>query len=141
MWQAFTPQSPYRKRARLAAIIWTLLIFILCLWPGKELPQVDVPFIDKWTHFVLFAVFSFCWLCAFPSVQLRLLAAALLVSVGTGWVVELLQGWLTFLGRYYDVMDIWANGLGGLLGILLFGVLNRVAVRKAKAARAVNNNH
>jgi glycopeptide antibiotics resistance protein len=130
MWQAFTAQSPYTRAARWAAGLWTLLIFILCLWPGQELPQVDVPFVDKWTHFVMFAVFSFCWLCAYPSARPRPMLTTLAASVLLGWNIEILQRWLAFLGRYYDVKDIWANALGGLLGVLLFWMLNRIAVRK-----------
>ena len=56
-----------RKVARAAAWIWTAGIFIACLWPGKELPHSNIPFIDKWTHFVLFGVFSVLWLWAWPA--------------------------------------------------------------------------
>ena len=32
--KVFTTHSPYKKRARTLAIMWTLLIFILCFIPG-----------------------------------------------------------------------------------------------------------
>jgi len=130
MWQVFSPQSPYKKRARLPAILWTLLIFILCLWPAEEIPQIDVPLADKWTHFVFFAMFSFCWLCVFPSVKPGRLAIVLFISILYGWLIELLQYWLSFLGRHYDPADVLANSLGGLLGLFVFYIFNRIAASK-----------
>lgn len=134
MWRIFTPQSPYRKRARLPAILWTLLIFILCLWPSKELPEVNVPLADKWTHIVLFAVFSFCWLCVRPGGGAGFRVFICLISIGLGWLVEWLQHSLPALGRGFDYNDIIANGIGGLLGVSLFYVMSIVARRKAAAA-------
>jgi len=101
-------------------MLWTLLIFIGCLTPGKELPHVDIAFIDKWTHFVLFGVFSFLWLCAYPNISKRLLFVLLFVSVGLGAFVELLQGFFTSLGRSAELMDAVADSIGALLGIIIF---------------------
>lgn len=102
------------------AIAWTMLLFLLCLIPGEDLPEVDVPFIDKWTHFVLFAPFSFLWLMVFPGKSWKRLTTIFLISVVIGWLVEELQGLLTMLGRSKDEMDILADAIGGLLGVLLF---------------------
>lgn len=119
MWILFTSASPYKKRARWLAIGWTLLIFILCLIPGNELPKVNVPFIDKWAHVVLFAGFSFLWLCAGPTIQLSRLLVLLAITIFIGWLVEYIQG--NFVpGRYQDDMDTLADAVGGLAGILLF---------------------
>lgn len=134
MWRIFTPQSPYRKRARLPAILWTLLIFILCLWPAKELPEVGVPLADKWTHMVLFAVFSFGWACVQPASGAGYRMLICLISIALGWLVEWLQQLFPTLGRNFDYKDIVANGIGGLLGVLLFYTMSRIAKRKAVAA-------
>ncbi len=134
MWRIFTPQSPYRKRARLPAILWTLLIFILCLWPAKELPELDVPLADKWTHMVLFAVFSFGWACVRPASGAGYRMLICLISIVLGWLVEWLQQLFPMLGRSFDYKDIVANGIGGLLGVLLFYTMSRIAKRKAVAA-------
>ena len=120
MRRIFTPGSPYKKNARSLAILWTLLIFVGCFWPGKELPKVDVPFIDKWTHLVLFGGFTFLWLCARPVITPSSLFALFLLSVALGSFIEVMQGLLTFLGRSMEFMDAVADGVGGLLGIGLF---------------------
>lgn len=108
------------KRARAAAIGWTLLIFILCLWPGRELPHSSIPLIDKWVHFVLFAPFTFLWLTAFGRRDFKSLLAGFGAGCATGLLVELLQGAFPALGRSYDLLDIVADGIGSLLGALLF---------------------
>ena len=126
----FTPQSRSRRAALAAALLWTVMIFVLCLWPGEELPKSDIPFIDKWVHFGLFGGFSFLWLCAFPSrrvLQLIVIAAA---GCALGWFVECLQGWFPSLGRTKDVKDALADGVGSVLGVLFFYVLATAAVRK-----------
>src|SRR3954468_6634226 len=99
MRRIFTPDSPYKKQARFLAILWTLLIFIACFTPGKEIPKVDIPLIDKWTHLVLFGVFTFLWLCARPMVIRSWLIKLFLISLGLGIFIELMQGLLSFLGR------------------------------------------
>jgi VanZ family protein len=119
-WQVFTSQSTIKKRAKFAAIVWTLLIFIACFIPAQEISKFHVPFVDKWVHFILFGGFTFLWLLAAPSMQpKKLLFVALLGSI-FGWLVEELQGLLSFLGRAKDLYDIYADTLGAILGVILF---------------------
>lgn len=133
MYRIFLHNSPYKNRARFLATLWTLLIFILCLMPGNDLPEVSVPFIDKWTHFVLFGAFAFLWLCGFPKRKFSHLAIIFLITIALGWLIECLQGYFTFLGRDKDIMDAVADGIGGLLGILLFAALSSLAQKKQQA--------
>lgn len=135
MWQLFTARSIHTKRARLAAILWTLLIFIACFVPANEIPHVRVPFADKWTHFILFAFFSFFWLMAYPSIQWRRLLTVFIISVLFGWLVEELQGLLRFLGRSKDLMDMSADGFGGLIGVVFFYILAGIAAKKETQKR------
>ncbi len=123
MTRIFSPDSPYKKQARFLAILWTLLIFVGCFTPGKELPKVDVPFIDKWVHLVLFGGFTLLWLCANPSRQFRRLAGWFLIAMALGAAIELLQGLLSFLGRSMELMDAVADSVGAILGISLFWLL------------------
>ena len=129
MWKLFQNNSPYTKRAKFVAILWTLLIFILCLIPGNELPDVNVPFVDKWAHVILFGIFSFLWMCTIPSRRLFVLFSVLTITVFLGWLVEYIQGHYT-LGRSQDNMDTLADSVGGILGIGLFILLSLLAERK-----------
>jgi len=120
MLRIFTPGSPYKKQARFLAMLWTLLIFIGCFTPGKELPHVEVPFIDKWTHLVLFGGFTFLWLCTRPLCTRSWLISLFIIATGLGALIEVLQGVLTSLGRSMEFMDGVADSIGGALGIGLF---------------------
>ncbi|MGC4079359.1 MAG: VanZ family protein [Rubrivivax sp.] len=132
IWHFFTAESPYKKRAKSFAIAWTLLIFIACFVPGKEIPDVDIPFADKWVHFLLFGMFNFLWLLARPSLHWRHLMFWLLLGTGFGWFVEELQGLLSFLGRAKDMKDIYADALGAVLGVLIFYICARYAAAKQR---------
>lgn len=112
----------HNKRARSWATLWTLLVLFLCFLPGEDLPEVDIPLIDKWTHIVLFGVFAFLWLCAGNTRNLKYMLAILTISVYTGWLVEFVQGHYV-PNRSQDVMDILADILGAVLGTGLFAIL------------------
>jgi VanZ family protein len=118
----FTQNSPFKKPARVLALLWTLLILAGCFAPATSLPQVDVPLADKWVHFILFGGFTFFWALVRPECTLRRLGSLLLVAVVFGVVIELLQGLLSFLGRSMELMDAVADAIGGALGIAAFMV-------------------
>jgi VanZ family protein len=129
---AFTEQSTYKKRARTFTILWTLLIFLLCLIPGNELPGVKIPMADKWVHFLLFGIFSFLWMCAGPSAKLSRLFVAFAVGCLLGWAVEELQGLLTSLGRSKSVQDIFADTIGSVIGVMAFRIAYAVQTKKSR---------
>ncbi len=64
MRQLFSFFTVNKKRALFFAGTWTLLILVACFLPGRDVPDVHIPFMDKWVHFVLFGGFSFLWLCS-----------------------------------------------------------------------------
>ena len=138
MLRIFTPGSPYTKQARFLAMLWTLLIFIGCLTPGKDLPHVAVPLIDKWTHLVLFGGFTFLWFCARPVRTTSRMLSLFFIAAALGIFIEILQGTITSLGRSMELLDVVADGLGGLLGIGLFYVQFG---RNAVGAFAVSGGH
>lgn len=109
-----------KNRATFFAVLWTLLILVACFLPGREVPDVHIPFMDKWVHFVLFGGFSFLWLCSRSHPARRAGIIVFLASVLLGYIVELIQGSGLTTGRSYDVYDIFADAIGGLLGVLLF---------------------
>jgi len=129
MRRIFLPDSPYKRQARFLALLWTLLIFIGCLAPSKDIPKVDVPLIDKWVHFVLFGGFTFLWLCSRPITNLRSRLILFFITVAFGSFIELMQGLLTFLGRSMELMDAIADSIGGILGIGVFCLCAYVANR------------
>lgn len=129
---AFTELSTYKKRARTLTILWTLLIFLLCLIPGNELPGVKIPMADKWAHFILFGIFSFLWMCAAPGIRFTKLFIAFTAGCLLGWAVEELQGLLVSLGRSKSVQDIYADAIGSALGVVIFRIAAGRQVKKSR---------
>lgn len=131
-WHYFTAESTFTKRAKFLAIAWTLLIFIACLTPGREIPHIKVPLIDKWAHFVLFGIWTFLVLLSKPEIKRKYLFKAGLAGCLFGWAIEELQGIFTCLGRSKDWVDIGADAIGAFLGVLLFYLCAHNAQRKLK---------
>jgi VanZ family protein len=129
----FTKDSVYKKQARSIAILWTLLIFLGCFLPAREIPKVDVPLADKWVHFLLFGGFTFLWLLARPTRSLAGYLTILALGIALGVLVEVLQGMLAFLGRASEWLDAVADSIGALLGVALFAVLAAIAERRSRA--------
>jgi len=130
--QIFTPASPYKKQATVIAIVWTALIFIGCFTPGKELPEVHVPLIDKWAHLVLFSGFTFFWLCTNPTRKAVYLIRMLVIAILLGAFIEVMQGILVFLGRSMEFMDAVADTIGGFIGITTFYIISYLTEKGSK---------
>jgi VanZ family protein len=99
-----------------------LLIFILCFLPGKDLPEVNLPFVDKWTHLILFAVFSFLWLTSSNTVSIKVFIIVFFASGYTGWIIEYIQGHFV-PDRSQDNMDTLADIAGSVGGMIVFATL------------------
>ncbi|MBA3827886.1 MAG: VanZ family protein [Taibaiella sp.] len=121
------PDARYHKAFRVLAVLWTVLIFVLCLLPGHDFPEVNVKFIDKWTHLILFGVFTFLWLGASLVRNTRKYILLFVFAVVTGSLIELLQGAFPSLGRSMELGDAIADAIGGLLGLAMFYILSRRA--------------
>jgi len=123
----------HQKRwAKFLAWTWTLLIFIACFLPAKEIPKLSIPLIDKWVHFLLFAGFAWLWLLVLSPVRGRTCFFVFLVSVLFGFLVELIQGSGISPGRYFDLKDALADAIGGLIGVALFLGFQQIALQKER---------
>jgi VanZ family protein len=121
----FSENSFIKKRARFIAILWALLILFLCFIPSNEIPKLNVPLADKWVHFILFGSFCFFWLLSLKKTNLFHFFFWIMLTAVFGWLVEELQGLLSFLGRSKENMDIVADAVGGVLGAFLFFLLHK----------------
>lgn len=118
----FSPQSKYTKQARFVAWLWTLLIFIGCLAPARTIPKVDVPLADKWVHFVMFGTFTFLVLCSSPQLRIGKMLQVAVLGIAFGILIEFLQLSFPVLHRAYELLDIVADSIGAVLGVLLFSM-------------------
>lgn len=102
----------------LIAIIW-----FLCMFTPPHTPLEHVPFIDKWTHLVMYG--GFCLVIWFEYLRRhktlcwrRLVIWALVAPVLMSGAVELAQAYCT-ANRSGEWLDLVANSLGVLVGNLL----------------------
>lgn len=91
-----------------------------------------VPNYDKVIHTGLYGVYGFLLFGLFSNYPLlkRAWLWAFTVAFVTGLVMEFLQ-YTVFVGRSADGYDVFANTLGAVFGLLLFGLMQR----KTKLAR------
>lgn len=113
------------KRLRLiSAVLWTLLILILCWTPEPYLPVNEDPnswkillHLDKVVHLGIFAVFAVLWLRALPRSRKTFCFIALAGLVLAG-VTEAVQN-LPIIQREGEFQDAVADFAGILLGFPL----------------------
>ncbi|NSL89088.1 VanZ family protein [Chitinophaga solisilvae] len=121
------------------ATIWVILIFILCTLPGKDVPTTSflqkIHF-DKIVHFGLFG------------------GIVLLMSLGVYWQRKYISGLTLFMfvlmaacyglaieyiqkywaiDRSFDMMDVLADTLGAIAGVIAFKVAVRLFFKKDDA--------
>lgn len=95
------------------------------LWPSPELPDVDVPMADKWAHFLVFGVLYFLWALAIQSKRSKRASWVLVFAlIFYGIIIELIQGYW-YISRTGDLMDVVANSIGILLGLIAYNVKER----------------
>lgn len=126
----FDKRPEHKVILRRLAIVWSLLIVLLCFAPSREMPKVNIPFADKWVHFIIFGIFAFLWLSAIYRFKKIHLLFVFIITCIFGWLVEVLQGQLSFLGRSQDNMDTLADAFGGLLGVISFYICHSIIYKK-----------
>jgi VanZ family protein len=105
--------------------LWALFIGLLCLMPGKDVP--DSPFFrfDLLAHGLVFGIFTFLLCVGFRkqrSVRIFRYGAAwyaLWIGILYGGLLELFQG-LIMTGRKGEWLDWLSDSLGSVFGILFF---------------------
>ena len=104
---------------------------VAMLWPSPDLPDIDVPMADKWAHFVVFGVLYFLWASALktrPAI-FRATTRLILYLLFYGIIIEVIQENF-YTSRTGDLMDVVANSVGILLGLIVFNVKEKLYLQK-----------
>ncbi len=106
-------------KSKLPAIAWTIIIFVLCTIPSKEVAKIG-SINDKTSHLIAFGGFVFFWL--FHTNRIGLM---LLLGCFYGILIEFWQSILpeTF-HREFDWLDAVADSIGCLLGYFIYLIFN-----------------
>lgn len=111
-----------------AALFWTGVILFFCLENAKNIPQIDIPYLDKLIHSFFHFVFTVLWFFYFKkklnsSNNIRLLGFSFIGSFFLGIAIELMQQYFTTT-RSADILDILANLSGASLAVISILLLN-----------------
>ncbi len=97
------------------AVVWAAGIFYLSSKQAKDLPQIDIPYLDKVVHFILYGTLSTLTFCGLRLGSARNFRVAmflgLLIASLYGVSDEYHQRFVS--GRSCDVFDWVADTLGG----------------------------
>ncbi len=113
------------KYSLLLAILWTLIIFILCSTPGHFIPTtnwLELLSFDKFVHASIFFTLTFLWLLVgFKKNKLSLsfMIFIIIACIGYGGLLEIMQA-KAFSERSGDWLDFIANSFGCLMGLWFF---------------------
>ena len=115
-------------RYNVFTIIWLLLVLLLTLTPGENMPQTNVWHellsFDKVAHFFMFATLVFLMIIGltkqYTFVKLRRDAVVISLSAGViyGLLIEIIQ--FLIPGRSFEFSDFAANFFGCFIGYGLF---------------------
>lgn len=106
----------------LLAISWSGLILISCLVQSSDIPQINIPNLDKAVHAFFHFVFTSLWFLFFKN-QLKSTTISKPLSIAFGFSVlfgigiEILQALFTTT-RSADVFDVVANITGATVAVI-----------------------
>jgi VanZ family protein len=103
---------------------WTVVVLLLTLLPGKDLPGPSfldlIPQFDKVVHAGLFFIFVIAW--SFGSYRSgalqypKKILTFTILAVALGILIECIQLEWKAIHRDFELMDITADTIGALLG-------------------------
>ena len=105
-------------------VSYTLFITIASISPTKDLPAIDIPWLDKIAHIVLYLLLTVIWLSyAYAqksnSISLKVMLLVLFGCFVYGIIIEVIQDRMTSFRRA-DTLDVVANLVGVILGWGMF---------------------
>ncbi|POY39278.1 glycine cleavage system protein H [Solitalea longa] len=125
----------FPKQLRLA-LIWTIVIFILCNMRPSELPKASYFFrgFDKFVHAVFYFILTFLLArgfylqSRFPLLKLLPVTFATFICLFYGGLIELIQ-LKVFTYRSGEWADFIADAIGTVLGIIPFFIYKQIITK------------
>jgi VanZ family protein len=113
-----------------AAVLWTGIVFTLCLVQSNSLPVINIVNLDKFIHAFFHFVFTSLWFLFLISHTEKKkvfmpLMTSFVLSVFFGIAIEVLQGLYTTT-RKEDILDILANISGATLAVFVIVIYYRI---------------
>lgn len=109
---------------RLVAASWTIILIAATLVPKGVVAQsnfLNIPHFDKVSHLCAYALLVFLWSIALIEKTSKIKAARISFysAIFLGMLLEILQ-WQLNVGRHFEILDIIANIIGSIIGLVAF---------------------
>jgi VanZ family protein len=100
--------------ARTLTVLWFLVTLVVLAWPGSELPQTDVPHLDKLVHAAIFTLGTILALRGWPGRRTWVVVVLLVFA-------PLAEVWQAVMPTERDanLLDAIANSIGVGIGLLI----------------------
>lgn len=117
------------------SLVVSIVIIVLSTIPVPDVPELeDVPFFDKWVHFVMYGGLSASiWfdktVVSKDKMSGRVWTLLFVYPVVLGGLMELVQAYCTTC-RSGDWLDFYADAFGAAIGLILCMLINKTLGRK-----------
>ena len=116
-----------KKTYFLLALLWTCIVTVFSLITIKSDigSSIKIENKDKFVHFTFYFVFVVLWFlfAKDKSINKKTKLIVLFSAIGYGILTEICQGIFTTT-RTPDILDVLANSLGAIVGLLVVTALN-----------------
>lgn len=111
------------------AVIWSILIAVLCLTSFSDLPSVNLENTDKYVHFTFHLVFTELWILYLISKIEnwslgKIYGIVFLASLIYGSLIEIAQALFT-VTRKADILDVCANVTGSIIAVIIIMIYKK----------------
>ena len=103
----------YRKNI---LFVYSLFIFVISVLPVREPKELEYLYTDKIVHFSIYFVLVLLFSYAFFRIR-HLYVKSFIYAFSLGLFIEVLQYFIPY--RSFDILDIAANCLGAVMGLLI----------------------
>ncbi len=102
-------------KSKYPAVVWTLIIFILCTLPSEEAAKIGT-LNDKVNHVIAFAGFVFFWLFHTNMARLIIISGIFYGIIIEAWQYILPENF----HRGFELMDTVADAIGCVCGYFIY---------------------
>lgn len=107
----------------LPVVFWMAAIFVLSSIPGKEIPKIEIPHIDKFIHFSEFFILGLLLIRAFLNTDpKRSLPRLIVLSIIIAFLYAAVDEWHQYFvsDRTPELFDILFDYIGSSAGIFVY---------------------
>lgn len=118
--------NSFRRYAPYLAALWALIILVVSVIPGEDLPSLSIWEPDKVLHAFVYGVLTALIYITRPQNAVfikKLIFQAILLCILYGFFIELIQ--LVLPTRKFDILDALANTVGCFIAGALILLISR----------------